>query len=69
MFGFYLLVSDFLAESLKANKSQKVSKLTKTSNIDHSFYNTVLHSFWLLSEKNLCTAPFLDIQQLNSRIT
>ena len=42
IFGFYLLISDFLVETLKANKSQNVLKLTKTSKTDYSLYNTVL---------------------------
>ena len=33
IFGVYLLISDFLVESLKTKK--------KTSKKDHSFYNTV----------------------------
>ena len=42
IFGFYLLISDSLAESIKAKK--------KTSKIDYPFYNTVSlkkhHSFY-----------------------
>ena len=84
---------------------QKVSKPTKTSKKDHSFYNAVLpkkpypfsepqltqlsknilpaahpktlHAlqtfqqtcFWLVSEKNIGTAPFPDAQELHSRST
>ena len=71
IFVVYLLISDFLLESLK---------LTKTSKSDPSFYNTVSlknlnslsivknivpqHCFGLVSEKSNWVAPFLDAQEL-----
>ena len=103
IFGFYLLISDFLVETLKTNKSQNVLKLAKTSKTDYSLYNTVLFKkpgsfyepkptqhckkytaptqpkillckFWSKHvsgcfQKNLYNIPFLDVQELHSRIT
>ena len=60
---------------------QKISKPIKTCEKDHSSYNAVslkkLHSFLgispllqtcfcLVSEKNICTAPFVDTKELLS---
>ena len=81
-FGVYLLISDFLTESFKANKNWQKR---------HPFYNTFsfkkphlvsTHStIWKIYSrntaenplidvrKNICTAPFLDVQELHSQST
>ena len=63
---------EFIAENLKANKNQRkrslilqYSSAQKTSLI--LGISTLLQTcFCLVSEKNICTAPFLDTQELLS---
>ena len=68
IFEFYLLISDFVPQ----NPANVVKK-------DHSFYEPQLTRhykkytpatqpktcFWLVSEKNICTEPFLDALKLH----
>ena len=68
IFGVYLLISDFLVESLKANKTSKKTSFKKP----HSFYEPQLTQdykkyapatqpktyFWLVSEKTFALYHF-----------
>ena len=58
MFGVYLLVLDFLEESLKANKHQRKFSLILRASIHSILYkiyprNSDKNSFWLVQEKFL----------------
>ena len=84
IFGVCLLTSDFLAESLKANKNEQKNHLfynTVSLKKPHSFYQpqltqhyknifphifTVKNMFLVGARKKICTAPFLDAQELRS---
>ena len=94
-FGDYFLISDFPAESLKANKNQQKRSLVLQYSFAQKpslFYEpqptqyckkytsrtqpkTLLTlqifqtCFWLVSKKNICTALFLDAQELHSQST
>ena len=78
--GVYLIISDFLAESLKASKKwQKRSLIlqyiVKRILLQHSQKTYLLYklsskhvSGWF-HRKNICITPFLDAQEPHSRST
>ena len=68
----FFLISDFLAEYLKAflrNSTQLTLKIICSRNIAKNvsdFTNFLANIFLFGVRKNICTAPFLDAQELHS---
>ena len=68
----FFLISDFLAEYLKAflrNSTQLTLKIICSRNIAKNvsdFTNFLANIFLFSVRKNICTAPFLDAQELHS---
>ena len=72
IFGVYLLFSDFLVESLKANKKKTLILQYSFAQQPHSFYET--HSFYEqkytpATQPKICFWLLLDTQELHSRNT
>ena len=66
IFGVYLLFSDFLVESLKANKKKTLILQYSFAQQPHSFYE---QKYTPATQPKICFWLMLDTQELHSRNT